>query len=85
MATIDTNGDATYDFITPAAFDGLILDDALIKLLSPHENESNDAPLDYDDDTRINISSTTSNNLVYIMGAIKYTTNTSKYCPCLHG
>jgi hypothetical protein len=27
-ATIDTNGDATYDFITPAAFDGLILDDA---------------------------------------------------------
>jgi hypothetical protein len=52
MATIDTNADATYDFITPAAFDGLILDDALMKLLSPHDDESDDdAPQDYDDDT----------------------------------
>ena len=68
MATIDTNGDATYDFITPAAFE--YQDDALMKLLSPHDNESNDAPLDYDDDTRITISSTTSNNLVYIMGTM---------------
>ena len=68
MATIDTNGDATYDFITPAAFE--YQDDALMKLLSPHDNESNDAPLDYDDDTRITISSTTSNNLVCIMGTM---------------
>ena len=68
MATIDTNGDATYDFITPAAFE--YQDDALMKLLSPHDNESNHAPLDYDDDTRITISSTTSNNLVCIMGTM---------------
>ena len=33
IATIDTSGDATYDFFAPAAFDGVILDDALMKLV----------------------------------------------------
>lgn len=65
MATIDTNGDAMYEFITPAAFDGLILDDALMKLLPP--DEESDTPQD-NNDTRI--LSTTSNNLVYIIGTM---------------
>lgn len=48
LATIDTNGGTTYEFITPAAFDGWILDDALIKLLLPPDEESY-APQDNDD------------------------------------
>lgn len=57
MTTIDTNGDATYEFITPAAFDGLLLDDALMKLLSP--DDENDVQ-----------GASNNNNLVYIMGTM---------------
>jgi len=55
--TIDTNGDATYEFITPAAFDGLLLDDALMKLLTP--DDENDVQ-----------GTSNNNNLVYIMGTM---------------
>lgn len=56
-ATLNENGDATYEFNTPAAWDGLQLEDKLMKMMQQNDNEESS-------------SSSSSSTTVVIMGTI---------------